>query len=213
MPSANLSAARWERAGFEALIAPLLSVQKVEFNEPIPRNRALIFTSANGVRYSELTGDDRTVYAIGESTEKAARQAGFVNVTTSGGNWKTLLKVIDKRDKKITHISGRHVRGRIVEALNAQGFSASRRIVYETIPVSDCPEEVSDCDAIALYSPRATETLIRVAPKLAIQADVYCLSEAVAAPLKEGAAYWSRMHVATEPTEGALIACSRAKHD
>lgn len=211
-PSAESSALKWAEAGFEPHIAPLLTVSAIEDFAPISETADLIFTSANGVRLSGLRGEgarrNQTIYAIGEATAQAAREAGFVKIVTSGGNWKTLIQTIDNERQSFVHISGLHVRGRIVDALASKGLRAERRIVYRTDPVSDWPLSPIEIRAAALYSPLAARTLAALPKRDLNHLTAYCLSPAVAQALGELRLTLDFVHIAAEPTEAALIACS-----
>lgn len=211
-PSAQRSAVNWASAGFDPLIAPLLTVRGVERFDPISETAELIFTSANGVRFSGLKGEgarqQQRVYAIGDATALAAREAGFVKIVTSGGYWKTLIQTIENKEQSIVHISGLHVRGRIVDTLAASGFHAERRIVYRTDPVTEWPIPSTEISAVALYSPMAAHTLASLPRRDLTRLTAYCLSPAVAEALGDLGDMLGDIRVAAEPTEAALIACS-----
>ena len=88
-PGASRTAARLRDMGCEPLIQPLLAVEPL--TPPLPdldRFAALAFTSANGVAaFAALTPRrDRPVFAVGEATAGAAREAGFVAVRSADGD-------------------------------------------------------------------------------------------------------------------------------
>lgn len=203
-PAAQRSAAAWANAGFDPVIAPLLSVTPMPDKIEIPDDAQLIFTSAHGVSHSGLSGDDRQVYCVGKATAHAAKKYGFTSVISGGGDWKKLTDIIETTDKPIIHISGSIVRGSIVETLSERGFLASRKIVYRTDPIRQWPVDVSEIDAAALYSPMASETLMRLPRTDISHLTAYCLSENVALPLRDMA-----VKIAASPNERALIACSQ----
>lgn len=184
--------------------APLLRVTPVSWDGDVPDDAELIFTSAHGVRQSGIEGDSRRVYTVGDATALAARDAGFTNVVSAKGDWKGLLEIIEPTERPILHIHGETVRGALVERLKAQGLSASSRIVYRTEAVTDWPVDPADFDAVALYSPRAAETLIALPPRNLDHLTAYCLSENVAQPI-----LGPKVRIAASPNEESLIACSR----
>lgn len=205
-PDAVKSREAWEAAGFDPVIAPLLTVLPVQNVRYIPNDAELIFTSANGVRHCPIPGDDRRVYAVGEATAKAAKAHGFNNIKSGDKDWKKLSKIIEKTENSILHISGLTVRGRLVETLRERGLNASRRIVYRTEPVNDWPINVASVQAIALYSPLAAETLMSLPARDLSSCTAYCLSPNVAAPLSG-----LKVCVADQPNELSLIACGQAQ--
>ncbi|WP_189494383.1 uroporphyrinogen-III synthase [Algimonas arctica] len=202
-PAATLSAEAWTKAGFYPIVAPLLSVEKLDSKSIIPDDATLIFTSANGVRHCGLIGDDRQVYCVGDATALMAKALGFTSVTSADGDWKKLTNIIAKTSDPIVHISGSIVRGQIVDTLRAQGFDARREIVYQTRAVTSWPMDVNQIDAVALYSPMAADILMALPPRYLGHLTAYCLSENIAAPLSG-----MTIRIAHAPNERALIACS-----
>jgi len=170
----------------------------------VPNDARLIFTSAHGVRHCGIRGDSRQVYCVGDATARVAKDVGFTSVVSGRGDWNTLIEVIEKTQNPIIHVSGSIVRGTIVETLRERGFKASRRIVYRANPIKKWPIDVNQIEAFALYSPMASETLMKLPLRDLSHLTAYCLSENVAAPLRGMA-----VKIATAPNERALIACSQ----
>jgi len=172
---------------------------------PIHDDTPLIFTSAHGVRHCGRVGDNRQVYCVGNATADAARAFGFSNVVSANGDWKDLVKIVESTDQMVVHVSGADVRGAIVETLRQRGINAHRRIVYRTEPAKKWPIDVNQINAVALYSPMASETLMSLPACDVSHLTAYCLSANVAAPLRG-----MTVRIAASPNERALIACSRA---
>jgi uroporphyrinogen-III synthase len=203
-PAAARSAEAWAKAGFNPVNEPLLTVTPLDGIIDITDTAALIFTSAHGVRHCGITGDSRQVYCVGDATVRVAREAGFTSVVSGGGDWEALVEVIEKTRNSIVHVSGSIVRGAIVETLVERGFNASRHVVYRTDPIKKWPIDVKHIEAVALYSPMASETLMKLPLRDLSHLTAYCLSENVAAPL-----HGMAVKVAAAPNERALIACSQ----
>ena len=206
-PAAQKSAAAWAAAGFDPVIAPLLSVHPVDSNATVPDTAQLVFTSGQAVRHSRLKAGHQRVYTVGETTADVAREAGFTDVISADGDWRDLLSIIRPTDESIVHISGKTVRGRLVERLRDAGFKASRHIVYETQMITDWPVDPQTIQAVALYSPMATNALMALPDRDLSHLTAYCLSGAVADGM-EG----PEIKVAVRPNETALIACSGVDH-
>ena len=199
--------AAWRNAGFDPIAAPLLTVNAVVCDTPLDDGATLIFTSANGVRHCPEADRTRRVYCIGPATARAANEAGFSNIVQGSGDWNDLLQVIDLHDSPFVHIGGRYVRGRIAETLRERGVQAERRVVYASEPVFGWPVNPGEVSLCALYSPLAAKTLLAL-PERSPSFDIVALSEAVAAPIRERFAP-SRVHVASAPTDGAMMEAAR----
>lgn len=204
-PDATRSARAWADVGFEPIVAPLLTIAPVAVATDIPDAAELIFTSSHGVRHCGIQPDARRIYTVGDATERAAREAGFTDVISASGDWKALVGTVQATERELVHIGGRTVRGTLVDSLRARGFRVSRRMVYESSPVTEWPLDPEQIDAVALYSPMASETLMALPPKRLDWLTAYCLSANVAAPLRG-----PRIVIADAPNEASLVACSRA---
>lgn len=202
-PAATRSADAWATAGFEPVIAPLLTIESVAAEPTIPDDARLIFTSAHGVRHCGVIGDDRQVYCVGNATARVAKAHGFTSVISAHGDWRDLTKIVDKTEGPIIHVSGSIVRGNIVQTLRDQGLDARRQIVYQAKMQTSWPLDVNQIDAVALYSPVASETLMALPPRHLFHLTAYCLSANIAAPLRD-----MTVRIASAPNERALIACS-----
>ncbi len=206
-PGADASELLWREAGFDAHAAPLLTLQRVTDDEPIPDNAALIFTSANGARFCPEIPRDRRVYCIGPATAEAAHDAGFTDIRFGVGDWRDLLQIVEPSAAPIVHVGGRHVRGQVSETLQSWGRDASRRVVYGSMPVTRWPVEPGFYDLACLYSPLASETLAAL-PDRPMPPRIIALSENVAAPIRERFPA-CRVVVADVPTDGAMIDAAR----
>ncbi|MGH6929838.1 MAG: uroporphyrinogen-III synthase, partial [Dongiaceae bacterium] len=107
--AAPLAAALAER-GIEVTVEPLLTIRPVA-DAPIDLQgaQALLFTSANGARSfaalaatRDLSGwRELPVFAVGDASAAAARDAGFSRVESAGGDVAALARlVIDRLDPK-----------------------------------------------------------------------------------------------------------------
>src|SRR5689334_1378911 len=88
LPEAERSAEKARALGAEAIVAPLLEMKDRAFDADITGVQALLFTSANGVRASARKITNRAVpaLAVGDATARAARDAGFSDVRSAGGD-------------------------------------------------------------------------------------------------------------------------------
>ncbi len=147
---------RWAALGFEPVVTPLLTIQPRAMAAPaLDGMRALAFTSANGVRAFAALSPERAlpVYAVGEATAAAARQAGFVHVDAAGGDVASLAALITARTPgPVFHGAGASLAGDLAGSLGAQGLSVRRETLYQAVPVAVLPEPL----ALALKGQRLT---------------------------------------------------------
>jgi len=164
-PSAQASAGVWQAAGFKAVVAPLLHVVNAPKTpaKPAPDD-VLIFTSKNGVFAYQGYGfaPQNKVITVGDATAAAARAAGFTDVTSAQGTSADVTALIVNtvaKNSSVIHCAGRHVRGSIVEDLNAAGYLARRDLYYQSEAVTAWPAiDYAALTHIAFYSPFAAET-------------------------------------------------------
>ena len=86
--------------GIEAIIEPLLDIHYRD--EPAPNLagvQAVLCTSANGVRALARLSGDRGIalFAVGEATTARARDEGFAQVESAGGNVEELVRLAGLR--------------------------------------------------------------------------------------------------------------------
>jgi uroporphyrinogen-III synthase len=169
-PGAGETADRLIERGHEPLVAPLLIVRPlVEASPDLGGIGALAFTSANGVRaFAELAPRrDLPVFAVGEATAAAARQAGFADIHIGSGDVAALATAIlarrDTLQGAVLHASAAEPAGDLAGALEAAGVAFRSAALYHTT-VSDSPgpdllARLAGAEAVLLHSPKAARTL------------------------------------------------------
>ena len=88
-PGASATAARVRALGWEAVVAPLIEIHPLEPKIDLAGVGALAFTSAaGGRRLRRASPAERRlpVFAVGEATARAAREAGFAEVVSADGD-------------------------------------------------------------------------------------------------------------------------------
>src|SRR5438045_5257361 len=89
-----------DRRGIEAIIEPLLDILYRDAPAPdLAGVQAVLCTSANGVRALTRLSPERGValLAVGEATAAGAREAGFLQVESGGGNVEDLARLARQR--------------------------------------------------------------------------------------------------------------------
>lgn len=181
--------------------------------------RAVLFTSANGVRAFARATERRDfrAFAVGDATAAAARAAGFTEVMSAGGAVDDLARLVighlKPKNGALFHAAASVTAGDLQGLLEAAGFSVRRAVLYEAVAserLSDAARAAiarHEIDAALFFSPRAAATFVRLAPGLEEGCQhmvAVALSSAIAeklAPLP-----WRQIAVAAAPNETALLA-------
>ncbi|HYD89767.1 MAG TPA: uroporphyrinogen-III synthase [Vitreimonas sp.] len=210
LPEATRTAERLRALGAEPVLAPLLTIAPCAFDANVEGAQALIFTSTNGVRTFAAVSPLRSlpVFAVGDATAAAAREAGFADARSADGNVSDLAVLIkracDPIKGKLIHIGGAHLAGDLAGELVASGYAVERRIAYEAVAASALPAAFAAAlDAVLFHSARAAETFVALGAPGAAELVAACISEAAADPLRKTA--WKRIIVAPAPREDALL--------
>ena len=214
-------AAELERRGHQATLEPMLGIRP-QPDAPLDLDgaQAILLTSANGARAlsDRSVGRDLPVFAVGDATARAAREAGFTQVESADGDVEALadlvIKRLDPADGRLVHVAGSAVAGDLAGRLQAGGFVVERAVLYAAEPVTALSDACRDnlragaYDGVLFFSPRSARAFARLA-RMAGCEDAcraltgFFLSEAVA---DAGDLPWRARHIAAEPTQAALLA-------
>ncbi len=206
--------------GHAAIVEPLIEIEPTDAALSLDGVQGLLATSANGVRaLARVTPRrDLPLWAVGEATARAARDAGFAAVEAAGGDVGALAELVarrvDPRAGELVHAAGTHVAGDLAGSLESRGYRVRRAVLYEArAATSLSPALVADLrgaglDAALFFSPRTASvfvTLLRGAGlgKACARVAGFALSAAVARELE--AVPWRSLHVADRPDEGSLL--------
>lgn len=201
-PDATAFAAQVRAAGFEPIVAPMMTIKPVTPAPAVDDAASFAFTSANGVRAvaNAFSGDPPriSVFAVGPITADAARNAGFQAVTTADGDVESLAATIAAAKsggaeiEPVIHVAGGDRAGDLVAALRAKGIAARLDVFYEAVaaPIltEDCVEALqSDPPAawVTLFSPRTAKIFVNLVRKAGLESRLAkvgaaCMSENVA---------------------------------
>lgn len=209
-------------AGHDCAVAPLIEI--------VPRAgavldttgaQALLVTSGSGVAaLADATATrDLPVLAVGDSTARKARAAGFSKVESAAGDVVALADLASRRldpgAGRLIHAAGASLAGDLAGLLTARGFAVDRVTLYDSVPATAFADDIRTklqagrFDGILFFSPRTATTFVTLCRACDPRPDfgdrtAFCLSAAVAdalAPLGFG-----RVLVAAHPTEADLTA-------
>ena len=215
------TAAALRARGHEVLIAPLLRV------EPVTADLSggwggLIITSANAP--GAIAGNPACkalfklpLFAVGRRSADAARQAGFSDVTSAGGDVRDLVQLIAERradaSAPLLYLAGEDRAADLVAELVVHGIAAEAKIVYRAASAPFPPEltaalQAGEVDAVLHFSKRSAENYLAGAAQAGVAGQALtvrhiCLSAQIAEPLSGAGA--SRIAIAPRPDEAALI--------
>ena len=208
-PGAARTAAQLTALGFQPLVAPLLAIRPLsEALKAAPdfaAVAALAFTSPNGVAaFAALTPAlrDRPVFAVGDATAEAAREAGFADARSAAGDIHALARLIAARplDGLILAPGAREPAGDLPALLPDHDIRRLPVYAAEETGVA----APADFDAILLHSPRAARAFARIAkPEIAANRLAVCISAAAAAPL--AALSFTEIRTADAPDETSIL--------
>ena len=205
--------------GHEVLVAPLMRVESIAANLG-GEWRAVVVTSANApiaimesAARSALIG--LPLFAVGQRSAEAGRQAGFRDVVSADGDARDLVRLIATRvtggGAPLLYLAGEDRAADLLGDLSARGIAAEMRVVYRGVTVSFPLEltkalEAREVDAVLHFSRRSADNYVAGAKRAGIAGPALavrhlCLSAQVAEALAEA----GRIAIAARPDEAALI--------
>ncbi len=218
---AAATAARLSDLGHVVIITPLMEIRFMAGPAlDLTGIQALLVTSANGARAlaARQAGSNipLPVLAVGDATARAARDLGFADVESAGGDVDDLARLAVERlrpgDGALLHVAGSKVAGDLAGMLAKVGYTYRRSVLYDARPVAVLPQAaqtaiVDGAAAVLLYSPRTAALFRDLLLAAGLDGFVenltaFCLSANVAARAGSG---WRRVVVAVRPTEPSLM--------
>lgn len=183
-PSSEDSETAWRDAGFTPLMEPLLEIEPVS-HERLSDTDVLIYTSKNAIDPVSCAG--QRAICVGDATAEKAKAVGYRDVISVDGTSADVTEWIVAnvpKSQTICHVSAWHVRGSIVEDLQALGYTARRVKTYRSVPKDIWPS--GSFSMVALYSPLAAKTFADNAKGRNVsELTVICISEATAEEVRD----------------------------
>ena len=221
-PGASRTVAALTAMGKTALAAPLFEIVLTAQPRPNGRFAALLVTSQNGAAglspASSGLAADLPVFAVGDRTAQALRDAGFTDVTSASGDQKALTRLVLARLStryRVLLATGEDHKDGLPAAFAAAGHELAVWLRYKAEAVAKLPEEAREAlragqiDVALHYSRRASETLLSLAAAEGLGDALarmrhLCLSQDVAAPLQDVGL--AKVEIAAHPDEDSLLA-------
>jgi uroporphyrinogen-III synthase len=227
-PDDEATAGALRARGFEVLQAPMLRFEPVPFHDDADeRYGAIIVTSANALRAiaPHLAGSrllKLPLFAVGEHTASAARDAGFGEVMTAKGDAAVLRDLVLasvktrqlKKAATLLYLAGADLARDLAGELSEKGFTVVTHTTYRMIPASSLPREICDAfvanriEAVLHYSRRSARAFLDAARSGGVEISALalpqcCISSAVASILRDAGA--TQVTAAAEANENALF--------
>lgn len=213
-PGAQETATKLRALGFEPVVAPLLQLRALPVEGvDLTGVGAIAFTSGNAVRAFAKASAERelSVFAVGDATAAAARDAGFARIHAGPAGVEELAQAIGEHRSQfegdVLHAAAAEPAGDLAGGLAKRGIGTRSLALYDSRPAR-LPQSVlarlPTLHGVLLHSPKAARILAEMlvlapAPNL----NAYCLSRAVAEPL-EGLRL-SQVLIARSPNDDALL--------
>ncbi|HEX4506669.1 MAG TPA: uroporphyrinogen-III synthase, partial [Alphaproteobacteria bacterium] len=173
-------AAELTARGYDTLVEPMLEI--VQLPTPIPdlgAYRALVFTSANGVRSFAERSPDRSLpaYAVGMRTADVLRKVGFADVRGAGGDAALLAEFVSEtlgNTGPVLHVAAKDVARDLEPLLAPAGIAVDCVALYEAVPASDFSKALVDAlyactiENVLFFSVRTAATFGTLVEKLGL---------------------------------------------
>jgi uroporphyrinogen-III synthase len=214
--------------GLEVLLAPMLRFEALPLpEEDAARYDAVIVTSANALRAvaPQLAGHALLrlpLFAVGEHTAAAAREAGFDEVLSANGDATALRDLVRARRKAkklkkaatLLYLAGADLARDLAGELAEAGLTVATRTTYRMSPVAGLPRRVCDAflagqvEAVLHYSRRSARAFLDAARAEGLEISALalphcCISAGVAGVLRDAGA--TQVITAASPDENALF--------
>jgi len=221
-PDAQRTADALRRRGHTVVVAPLMRIEVLADAEiGAGPWAAIMITSANAAHAVVAHRRKRAleslpVFAVGERSAQAMREAGFADVSSADGGVGDLAQLVSERmtpGSALLYLAGAERAGDLAAKLATRHFAVQTAVVYRAVAVDDLPSAAAgalakDIEGVLHYSRRTAEAYVdaaRAAGMLesALKPAQFCLSAQIAEPLAQAGA--ATIHVAPRPAEAAMI--------
>jgi uroporphyrinogen-III synthase len=235
-PDNEATATNLRARGFDVLLAPMLRFEPIALpDESGADYAAVIVTSANALRAVESQSAarrlrDLPLFAVGDRTASAARQAGFGTVISAAGDGADLRDLVLARHgasksgkskgregeaaRPLLYLAGAEISRDLAGELSEHGLKIVTRTTYRMVASSVLPREAreaiaaSQVDAVLHYSGRSAHAFLDAVRSAGVEISALavpqcCISATVAAILREAGA--PRVTVASSPDENTLL--------
>ena len=194
---------RFKDKGFTVSHLPLIKINKLDYPKlNSSEYKIIIFTSSNAIRNLNTKDFDKKslCFCVGDATEKTAKQKGFYNTFSAGGNVKNLQELIlqnlEKKTEKILYVSGKLVSYDLDKDLIKEGLNVQRLINYSVSHIKDLSSDfLSELkkkipDIVYIYSQNSAVSFLNLIKKYEMddywmKTNLMCIGEKTSSVLNE----------------------------
>ena len=194
---------RFKDKGFTVSHLPLIKINKLDYPKlNSSEYKIIIFTSSNAIRNLNTKDFDKKslCFCVGDATEKTAKQKGFYNTFSAGGNVKNLRELIlqnlEKKTEKILYVSGELVSYDLDKDLIKEGLNVQRLINYSVNHIEDLSSDfLSELkkkipDIVYIYSQNSAVSFLNLIKKYELddywmKTNLMCIGEKTSSVLNE----------------------------
>ncbi len=206
--------------GLDVVICPMMTLHKYDGDSlPGTKFQAIILTSANSLRFSDLSGykKDTHIFTVGDKTAKEAQLIGFKNVISADGNLEklsdTIKKTLKPQNGALLYIRGKHIAGPLTADLRFADFEVFEHIVYEMKAVPALNKNIAqmilngDIDFIPFYSQRSALIFKELIERANLENSLKMITALAISPnVSHGVEElpWKDMLISDQPTQSDL---------
>ena len=194
---------RFKDKGFTVSHVPLIKINKLNYPKlNSSEYKIIVFTSSNAIRNLDTEDFEKNIlcFCVGDATEKTAKQKGFHNTFSAGGNVRNLRELIlqnlEKKTEKILYISGELVSYDLDKDLIKEGLNVQRLISYSVSHIEDLSSNfLSELkkkipDIVYIYSQNSAVSFLNLIKKYRLhdywmKTNLMCTSEKTSSALNE----------------------------
>ncbi|WP_257167681.1 uroporphyrinogen-III synthase [Bradyrhizobium sp. SRS-191] len=224
-PDNERTAERLRARGFDVLLAPMLRFEPVALPADAGREAAgIVVTSSNALRAiaPQLVGSgllNLPLFAVGDQTAAAAREAGFGQVMSASGDAAALRELIATSSVigaggTLLYLAGADLSRELAGELAERGFDVITETVYRMAPVAALPRAVCEAfaanriEAVLHYSRRSAAAFVAAIRAEGVEISALavphgCLSANVAEVLREAGA--TQVTIPAHPDENDML--------
>ena len=182
---------------------PLIKINKLDYPKlKSSEYNVIVFTSSNAIRNLDTKDFNKNTpcFCVGDATEKTAKQKGFHNTFSAGGNVRNLRELIlqnlEKKTEKILYISGEVVSYDLDKELIKEGLNVQRLISYSVSHTEDLSSDfLSEFkkkipDIVYIYSHNSAVSFLNLIKKYDLdeywmKTNLMCIGEKTSSVLNE----------------------------
>jgi len=194
---------RFKDKGFTVSHLPLIKINKIDYPKlNSSEYKIIVFTSSNAIRNLDTKDFDKKIlcFCVGDATEKTAKQKGFYNTFSAGGNVKNLRELIlqnlEKKTEKILYICGEIVSYDLDKDLIKEGLNVQRLINYSVSHIEDLSSDFLNelkkkiPDIVYIYSHNSAVSFLNLIKKNELddywmKTNLMCIGEKTSSVLNE----------------------------